>query len=227
MSFVLVDHPHPGVTLITLNRPERMNAMAFDVMIPLREALEKVSVDNDTRVVVLTGAGHGFCSGADQEDAGIIPHIDGLTVPTIALRAMELLDDVIRAVRRMHQPVIGAINGAAVTGGLELAKRYGIACALVRPSDIDLAVRTLEGSAVKPGSTRTANLPLLNESAAMKMLAPSARWSATTWRFQWAPASVDVSNTAHGHVCPGAAPAMYPAPSTPWAAAMEPPPVSG
>jgi enoyl-CoA hydratase len=90
-------------------------------MIPLREALEKVSVDNDTRVVVLTGAGHGFCSGADQEDAGIIPNIDGLTVPTIALRAMELLDDVIRALRRMHQPVIGAINGAAIGGGFCLS----------------------------------------------------------------------------------------------------------
>ena len=121
MAFVLVDTPRPGVTLITLNRPERMNAMAFDVMIPLRQALEKVSLDNDSRVVVLTGAGHGFCSGADLEDAGVIPNIDGLTVPTIALRAMELLDDVIRAVRRMHQPVIGAINGAAIGGGFCLA----------------------------------------------------------------------------------------------------------
>ena len=121
MTFVLVDTPRPGVSLVTLNRPERMNAMAFDVMIPLRQALEKLSVDNSTRVVVLTGAGHGFCSGADQEDAGVIPHIDGLTVPTIALRAMELLDDVIRAIRRMHQPVIGAINGAAIGGGFCLA----------------------------------------------------------------------------------------------------------
>ncbi|HEY7948369.1 MAG TPA: enoyl-CoA hydratase [Acidimicrobiales bacterium] len=121
MPFVLVDRPRPGVTLITLNRPERMNAMAFDVMIPLREALEKVSVDNETRVVVLTGAGHGFCSGADQEDAGVIPHIDGLTVPTIALRAMGLLDDVIMALRKMHQPVIAAINGAAIGGGFCLS----------------------------------------------------------------------------------------------------------
>jgi enoyl-CoA hydratase len=121
MSFVLVEKPRPGVSLITLNRPERMNAMAFDVMIPLREALEAVSVDNETRVVVLTGAGHGFCSGADQEDAGVIPHIEGLTVPTIALRAMELLDDVIRALRRMHQPVIGAVNGAAIGGGFCLS----------------------------------------------------------------------------------------------------------
>src|SRR3954471_19309021 len=98
-----------------------MNAMAFDVMIPLREALEELAHDNDVRVVVLTGAGHGFCSGADLEDAGIMPHIDGLTLTSIARRALELIDDVIHAIRRMHQPVIGAINGAAIGGGFCLA----------------------------------------------------------------------------------------------------------
>src|SRR6266508_4040420 len=61
MPFVLIEKPRPHVTLVTLNRPERMNSMAFDVMIPLRDALEEVSIDNDARVVVLTGAGHGFC----------------------------------------------------------------------------------------------------------------------------------------------------------------------
>jgi enoyl-CoA hydratase len=120
-SFVVVDTPRPQVALVTMNRPERMNAMAFDVMIPLREALERISLDNDIRVVVLTGAGHGFCSGADLEDPGVMPNIAGLTTPTIALRAMELLDDVIRALRRMHQPVIGAINGAAIGGGFCLS----------------------------------------------------------------------------------------------------------
>ena len=121
MSFVTIEKPRDHVTLITLNRPERMNAMAFDVMIPFRDALREVSTDNDTRVVVVTGAGHGFCSGADHEDSGIVPNIDGLTVPTIALRAMELLDDVIFAIRKMHQPVIAAVNGAAIGGGMCLA----------------------------------------------------------------------------------------------------------
>ena len=121
MSYVAIDKPRDGVTLITLNRPERMNAMAFDVMIPFREALSAVGDDNDTRVVVVTGAGHGFCSGADHEDAGIVPNIDGLTVPTIALRAMELLDEVITTIRKLHQPVIAAVNGAAIGGGMCLA----------------------------------------------------------------------------------------------------------
>jgi len=121
VPFVLVDHPRPGVSLITLNRPERMNAMAFDVMIPLREALEAASADNDTRIVVITGAGEGFCSGADMEDSGMLPGVDGLTTTSIARRAMELLDDVIVAMRKMHQPVIGAINGAAIGGGFCLS----------------------------------------------------------------------------------------------------------
>src|SRR3954469_7157091 len=121
MSFVVIDRPRPGVALVTLNRPERMNAMAFDVMIPFKEALETLSHDNDVRVVVVTGAGHGFCSGADLEDPGALPRVDGLTVTSIARRALELLDDVILAMRRMHQPVIGAINGAAIGGGLCLS----------------------------------------------------------------------------------------------------------
>jgi enoyl-CoA hydratase len=121
MSFVQIDKPRPGVTLVTLNRPERMNAMAFDVMIPFREALEAISNDNETRVVVVTGAGDAFCAGADLEDPGMVPNIDNLTVTTIAFRAMELLDDVIVALRKMHQPVIAAVNGPAIGGGFCLA----------------------------------------------------------------------------------------------------------
>jgi enoyl-CoA hydratase len=125
-DFLSIERPHPDVTLVTLNRPERMNAMAFDVMIPFREALEEINHDNSTRVVVVTGAGRGFCSGADLVDSGRIPNIEGLTVPSISLRAMELLDDVILTVRKMHQPVIGAINGAAIGGGFCLSLAFDI-----------------------------------------------------------------------------------------------------
>jgi enoyl-CoA hydratase len=120
-SLVLVDRPRPNIALITLNRPERMNSMAFDVMVPLKGVIEEITYDNDVRVVVLTGAGRGFSSGADHKSAGAVPNIDGLTRPTFALRSMEVLDDVIMGLRRMHQPVIAAVNGPAIGGGLCLA----------------------------------------------------------------------------------------------------------
>jgi enoyl-CoA hydratase len=120
-QFVLVDRPRAGVALVTLNRPERMNSMAFDVMVPLKKVLDELNYDNSVRVIVLTGAGRGFSSGADHKSAGSVPHIDGLTRPSFALRSMQVLDDVILALRKMHQPVIAAVNGAAIGGGLCLA----------------------------------------------------------------------------------------------------------
>jgi enoyl-CoA hydratase len=121
MPFVEVTTPHPQVALVTLNRPERMNAMAFDVMVPFRDRLREIGDDAGVRVVVITGAGHGFCSGADLEDPGTIPHTEGLSLPTMALRSMELLDEVISTIRRLHQPVIAAVNGPAIGGGFCLA----------------------------------------------------------------------------------------------------------
>ena len=129
VDFVRIERPRPGIALVTLNRPERMNAMAFDVMLPLRELLEKISVDNDVRAVVLTGAGGAFCSGADLENPGVVPNIDDLTLSMIALRSMELLERIILAIRSMHQPVIAAVNGPAIGGGFCLALACDVAVA--------------------------------------------------------------------------------------------------
>jgi len=120
-SFVEVSRPAPGVAVVILNRPERMNAMAFDVMVPVRDRLVEIGHDNSVRAIVLTGAGRGFCSGADQRSAGRPPHAEGLTRPAYALRSLEVLEDVIATLRRLHQPVIAAVNGAAIGGGLCLA----------------------------------------------------------------------------------------------------------
>jgi enoyl-CoA hydratase len=120
-DFVRLARPRANIALVTLNRPERMNSMAFDVMVPLKRVLGELTYDNEVRVVVLTGAGRGFSSGADHKSAGSVPHVEGLTRPTYALRSMQVLDDVILALRRMHQPVIAAVNGAAIGGGLCLA----------------------------------------------------------------------------------------------------------
>lgn len=148
MSFVLVDHPREHVTLVTLNRPERMNAMAFDVMIPLRDTLREISLDNSCRVVVITGAGHGFCSGADLVGSGMVPNIEGLKRTSIARRALRILDEVILAVRDMHQPVIAAVNGAAIGGGFCLASacdlRFASETAYFRAAGINNGLTSTE-----------------------------------------------------------------------------------
>jgi enoyl-CoA hydratase len=80
---VLVDHPEPHVAVVTLNRPDRLNALSIDLALALDETLAAVGDENDTWVVVLTGAGRGFCSGLDLKDYGVLPGIDGLG-PTAA-----------------------------------------------------------------------------------------------------------------------------------------------
>lgn len=120
-EFIRVEKPRPGITVITMNRPERMNSMAFEQMIPLHATFEDIAHDNETNVVVLTGEGRGFCSGADTRHSSPPPNISGLTLTRIATRSMSILADLVPAMRRMPQPVIAAINGAAIGGGMCLS----------------------------------------------------------------------------------------------------------
>jgi len=118
-DLILIDKPRAHTTVITMNRPERMNSMAFDLMVPLRDAFEAVARDNDTTCWVLTGTGSGFCSGADTSDDSVPPpDIDGMTLTQVATKAMTVLADLVPTMQRMPQPVICAVNGAAIGGGL-------------------------------------------------------------------------------------------------------------
>src|SRR6202030_2246635 len=67
---VLVEEVRPHVALVTLNRPERLNALSWDLVDELHATLDRLERDNATRVVVLTGAGRGFCSGLDLQGGG-------------------------------------------------------------------------------------------------------------------------------------------------------------
>jgi enoyl-CoA hydratase len=130
-SLVVVDNPEPGIAVVTLNRPDRLNAMSIDLVIELHDALEAVGADNAVRAIVLTGAGRGFCSGLDLKDYGIIPNIDGLQVGQIAQRSMRYYSRLVPQIRHLRQPVIAAVNGAAFGGGMCLT----LACELRIASD--------------------------------------------------------------------------------------------
>ena len=121
MSYVRIEKPQPHTTVIRMDRPERMNSMSFDLVVPLHDALDEVALENDTWCVILTGTGRGFCAGADTRDMEPPPNIEGLSLTRIATKAMTILSDLVPKMRRMPQPVIAAINGHAVGVGLTLA----------------------------------------------------------------------------------------------------------
>jgi len=121
MNTVRLEKRSAEVAVVTMDRPEVLNAMSIELCDDLLAALAAVSEDNECRVVILTGAGRGFCSGLDLDDHGIIPNIAGLTVPRIGPKAMRHYSRLVPAMRRVPQPIIAAINGAAYGGGMCIA----------------------------------------------------------------------------------------------------------
>ncbi|MGO9876245.1 MAG: enoyl-CoA hydratase/isomerase family protein [Acidimicrobiia bacterium] len=107
-----------GVARVTINRPDRRNAMSYAVMQGLRDAIEHARADDDVRVVVLTGAGdQAFCAGAD---------LTGIAQNAGAAAAHEgrgLLADLFREMWSLGKPIVARVRGYALAGG------FGLACA--------------------------------------------------------------------------------------------------
>ena len=131
-SPLALTRPRPEITVITLNRPAKLNALSAELVEDLHSTLDAVKADKDCRVVVLTGAGRGFCAGLDLTDA-IRPAVSaGLEEPRAGMRYQERIAELTVKLHRLRQPVIAAVNGAAYGGGFALAMA----------SDIRIAARS-------------------------------------------------------------------------------------
>ncbi len=117
-SFLFSASTATGVATITLNRPERLNALTFQVYADLRDTFLELDRDQSVRAVVLTGSGRAFCSGGDVED--IIGPL--LSYDEAGLRRFtDMTCDLIRNIRRCGKPVIAALNGTVAGAGAVIA----------------------------------------------------------------------------------------------------------
>jgi enoyl-CoA hydratase len=116
---VVAEEAGEGITVVRLNRPERLNAMMDRMFIDAVEVLDAIAADDSCRVVILTGAGRAFSAGGDF---GALDVIDGRrsSVPRMR-RTFELATRMLTRVQTIPQPVIAAVNGPAAGGGLSLA----------------------------------------------------------------------------------------------------------
>jgi enoyl-CoA hydratase/carnithine racemase len=120
MPHLELTYPRPEIAVVTLNRPEKLNALSRELVESLHAAITDIAANEQCRVVVLTGAGRGFCSGLDLTDPNR-SGVAGLEFPRSGMRWQERIADLTSRLHRLRQPVIAAVNGPAYGGGLGIA----------------------------------------------------------------------------------------------------------
>jgi len=111
MPNVLVEEKNPRVTIVTLNRPERRNALTIDLLTELTAALQTASADPQKRVLILRGAGKAFCAGLDLQETTVVER---------AHQSAEMVAKTLLAISQTRLITIAQIHGAAVAGGAGL-----------------------------------------------------------------------------------------------------------
>jgi enoyl-CoA hydratase/carnithine racemase len=124
----LRDDSDSGVATITLNRPDRLNALTFEIYDELRHTFRALSTEPGVRAVVLTGTGKAFCSGGDVRD--IIGHLVGRDYREL-LEFTRMTCDLVLAIRQCRRPVIAALNGTTAGAGAVIAAACDIRIAAV------------------------------------------------------------------------------------------------
>jgi len=148
---VLLTEEKNGILILTLNRPEIMNSLNFEMLHALKAQIEAVRFNTDIRVVIISGAGEkAFCAGADLKERVTLS-------PVQVKEFITTIRNLFTAIEELNKPVIAAVNGVALGGGTELA----LAC------DIRIAAATASMGltetrlAIIPGAGGTQRLPRL------------------------------------------------------------------
>ncbi len=121
MAHLELTYPRPDIAVVTLNRPEKLNALSYDLVEDLHATIDEIGANNDRRAVVLTGAGRGFCSGLDLTDPNPSEAGGGVEFPRSGMRWQERIAELTARLHRLRQPVIAAVNGPAYGGGFAIA----------------------------------------------------------------------------------------------------------
>ncbi|RBP12015.1 enoyl-CoA hydratase [Roseiarcus fermentans] len=179
---VLIEAQEGGVLTLTLNRPDRMNAFNVALHEALAAALRRAAEDQDCRVVLLTGAGKGFCAGQDLADRAVAPAGQR---PDLGETIETRYNPLVRALRALPKPVVCAVNGAAAGAGASIA----LACDIVVAAKSAKFLQAFARIGLVPDSGATWFLPrLVGEARArglMLLADPIGAEQAEAWGMIW------------------------------------------
>jgi 2-(1,2-epoxy-1,2-dihydrophenyl)acetyl-CoA isomerase len=171
-----------GYLLVTLNRPERLNAFNETMHHALRGALEEAAKDRNVRAVLLTGAGRAFCAGQDLSDRDMR---GGGAAPDLGHTLETLYNPLVRQIRALQKPVVCAVNGVAAGAGANIA----LACDIVLAAQSARFIQAFSKIGLVPDSGGTWLLPRLIGEARAKALAmtgqPLGAETAADWGLIW------------------------------------------
>src|SRR4051812_18486762 len=138
------DSPTPAVRVLTLDRPDALNAMTAELCGALHEELDRIAADRGCRAVVLTGSGRAFCVGLDLRGFGEAPGNDGTDNARDRLGNQEYMSRLILKLRHTPQPIVAAVNGPAAGFGFALTLgsdiRYAARSAVFRAAFVNVGV---------------------------------------------------------------------------------------
>jgi len=116
---ILLTEKKNGVGIITLNRPDKLNAFSDELTFQLQDALKEMEKDKDVRAIILTAAGRGFCAGQDLQSRSIAQEMGER--PSLGDSIRRRYNPIVIKLRRIEKPIIAAVNGVAAGAGASIA----------------------------------------------------------------------------------------------------------